>query len=81
MEKHKEAVMTHRGDIEKFHRLTLMKRSLPIALILTLIVITLGTLYTVQLYHPIVAKKRRKKRMPPTLPSMTNPDDYFTPDD
>ncbi len=80
MEKHKEAVVAHRVEIDKFHRLTLLKRSLPIALILTVIVITLGILYTVQLYHPTVVKKRRKKRRASPLPPMKDPEDYATPD-
>lgn len=81
MEKYKKAVIAHRLEIDRFHRLTLLKRSLPIALILTVIVITLGVLFTIQLYHPTIAKKRRKKRRSPPQQSLHEPKDYFTPDD
>ena len=72
----KTKIIDHRLDVDQKHRIATMKRSLPIALILTVVVITLGVIYTVQLYHPTVARKRRKKRRPP--PVLHDHEDYFS---
>jgi len=76
IEGRKDPVIAHRITIDQLHRVTAMRKSLPIALILTIVVITLGVIYTVQLYHPTVAKKRRKKRKP--VPVLHDHEDYFT---
>jgi hypothetical protein len=61
--------------VEQIHKTNLMKRSLPIALVLTFVAVALGVIFTVQLYHPTVAKKRRKRRKPP--PVLHDHENYF----
>jgi len=69
-------ITSHRNDVDQKHRIASMKRSLPIALILTAIVITIGTLFFAQIYHPHIAKKKKRRKPPPTL---SEHEDYFKP--
>jgi hypothetical protein len=76
MDQEKDKIISHRLEIDQKHRIATMKRSLPIAMILTIVVITLGVIFTVQLYHPTVAKKRKKRKK--ALPVLHDHKDYFS---